>query len=157
MDLQPPSFWRIQYSVLAQQKFEFALNYMHQIIEFAVASDIVDANLLSRVFECWRLLLAKRRDIALPNFMNLSELGFAIALCKEDAAKLNAVIEVIVTAFPPAKALEVIELCNPRGSELLLRSLHSCEEQNEPHVCLTIGIKLFIEVNLHLFLLIESL
>lgn len=107
-------------------KVEIALNYMHRIIEFAVASDIVDANLLSRVFECWSLLLAKRGDIALPNFMDLSdELGFAIALCEEDAAKLNAVVEVIVTAFPPAKALEVIELCNPRGSKLMLRSLRT--------------------------------
>jgi hypothetical protein len=85
-------------------KVEIALNYMRQIIEFAVASDIIDANLLSRVFECWSLLLVKQRDIALPNFMDLSdELGFAIALCKEDAAKLDAVIEVIVTAFPQPK------------------------------------------------------
>jgi hypothetical protein len=107
-------------------KVEIALNYMHRIIEFAVASDIVDANLLSSVFKCWNLLLAKRGEKALPNFIDLSdELGFAIALCKEDAAKLDAVVEVIVTAFPPAKALEAIEQCNPRGSKLMLRSLRT--------------------------------
>ncbi len=103
-----------------------ALNYMRQISKIALESDIVDSNLLSQVFKCFNLLLDKYGESAMTNFTDLSdELGFAIALCKEDARKLDAVVEVAVNVFPPVKALETIQLSNPRRSYLLLHSLRA--------------------------------
>jgi len=103
-----------------------ALNYMRQISKFALASDVVDSNLLSQVFKCFNLLLGKYEESAMTNFTELSdELGLAIALCKEDVRKLDAVVEVAVNVFPPVKALETIQLSNPRRSNLLLNSLRA--------------------------------
>jgi hypothetical protein len=58
--------------------------------------------------------------------------------CARKMQQKLMLVEVVGTAFPPPKVLEVIELYNPRGSKLMLHSLHSCEEQNKPRVCLDI-------------------
>ncbi len=113
-------------SCVDSSKVNIALNHMRQMIEFALTSDVVDSTLLSKVFKCFNLLLGKCEKAAATNFTELShELEFAIALCKEDAGKLDAVIEVAVNVFPPVKALEMIQLCNPRRSDILLRSLRT--------------------------------
>jgi hypothetical protein len=58
-------------------------------MSFLKFDDISEEKSVVSQFFLW--MLAKRGDIAPPNFMDLSdESGFAIALCKEDAAKINA-------------------------------------------------------------------
>lgn len=98
------------------------LSYIRQITEASLSFDVVDVDLLLNVFKCMNIVL-EQQDPSSVDMDLTSELTSVVAHCKGDAAKLDAVYQVIVSTFPSSKALEAIQLCNPRDVKRLIEPL----------------------------------